>query len=102
VDASIETLGVDDQGVMQAPTEGDVVGWYDSSARPGWPGNTVMAGHLDWRKRPAVFFRLRELQPGDQIEVEAADGTSYVYLVAESESFHVDNAPLFRLVGPTA
>ena len=41
---------------------------------PGQLGPAVIAGHVDSRTGPAVFYRLRDLRPGDQIRVVRADG----------------------------
>ena len=32
-----------------------------------------MSGHVDWAGKSAVFWGLRELNPGDQIEVQDTD-----------------------------
>ena len=39
-------------------------------AVPGEQGPAVIAGHVDSRSGPAVFFRLDELAPGDRVEVD--------------------------------
>jgi hypothetical protein len=38
-------------------------------------------GHVDSRRGPAVFFRLRELVPGDRVSVGRADGSSVSFVV---------------------
>jgi sortase A len=43
------------------------VGWLQGSAYPGQPGNLVLFGHLDGPY--STFARLRELQPGDILQV---------------------------------
>ncbi|MFO1395697.1 MAG: class GN sortase [Burkholderiales bacterium] len=46
-------------------------GHLDGSAQPGDPGNSVITAHRD------THFRfLRDVQPGDEIAVERADGTT--------------------------
>jgi len=93
VDAGIEVLGLDSSGAMQDPKGYFDVGWYDLSnsfpnfsSKPGWGGNAVFAGHVDCAAcgpggsaGAAVFWRLRELGPDDQIIVQLADGTQYTY-----------------------
>ncbi|HXH21386.1 MAG TPA: class F sortase [Dehalococcoidia bacterium] len=102
VDAPIVVLGVDAQGVMQDPKGPEEVAWYDFSAHPGWEGNAVFAGHVDYRNYgPAVFWKLRQLNLGDEIKVVLADGTTYSYRVVSSTQYVADQAPVQEIVGPT-
>jgi len=102
VDAPVVTLGVDDQGVMQSPKKPFEVAWYDFTARPGTGGNAVFSGHVDFASvGAAVFWHLRELGPGDLVEVRLADGTAYQYLVVSSTSYTGNDAPIADIVGPT-
>jgi LPXTG-site transpeptidase (sortase) family protein len=102
VDAPVVTLSVDDQGIMQSPKTAFEVGWYDFSARPGTGGNAVFSGHVDFASvGAAVFWHLRELGPGDLVEVRLADGTAYQYVVVSSTSYTGNDAPIADIVGPT-
>jgi LPXTG-site transpeptidase (sortase) family protein len=103
VDAPVVTLGVDDQGVMQSPKGPFEVGWYDFTARPGTGGNAVFSGHVDFASvGAAVFWHLRELGPGDLVEVRLADGTTYQYVVVSSTAYTAGDAPIAEIVGPTS
>jgi len=102
VDAPVVTLGVDGQGVMQSPRTAFEVGWYDFTAQPGTGGNAVFSGHVDFASvGAAVFWHLRELGPGDLVEVRLADGTDYQYVVISSTAYAGDDAPIADIVGPT-
>src|SRR5947208_3457061 len=92
VDARVQVLGVDRNGVMQDPKGPVDVGWYNLSlggsnfSYPGWGGNAVFAGHVDYiNYGAAVFYRLRDLRPDDQVEVDLTDGTQYLYRVTSLE-----------------
>ncbi|HEY3108850.1 MAG TPA: DUF4012 domain-containing protein, partial [Chloroflexota bacterium] len=74
VRAPVVELGIGKDGLMEAPTEPNSVGWYRMSARAGAPGNSVISGHVDSRQGPAVFWDLAKLQPDQEIVVEGADG----------------------------
>lgn len=53
------------------------------SPLPGEPGTSLIAGHRD------THFRfIRELEPGDEIEVTAPDGTSRAFRVTGSAIVH--------------
>ena len=46
-----------------------MAGWYDFTAVPGAPGNSVVVGHVDTTSGPAAFYNLYQLRPGDAIVV---------------------------------
>jgi len=102
VDASIVTLGIDANRVMQSPGNAYDVAWYDFSARPGFGGNAVFSGHVDYHDvGPAVFWNLRDLVAGDLIEVRLQDGTVYQYHVSALQCLPVGEAPIDEIVGPS-
>jgi len=102
VDAPVSAKGVDGEGVMEAPNGPWDVVWYNFSARPGFGGNAVFSGHVDYRNvGPAVFYNIKDLNPGDLVEVRLADGTVYQYRVTAKWQFPADNAPVEQIVGPT-
>ncbi len=102
IDAEIVDLGVSAEGEMEAPPNGDVIGWYRMSARPGQPGNSVLSGHVDWGKKAAVFWGLRNLKQGDSIEVRDANGNVHTYAVEWNQSFAWNSAPVDKIVGATS
>lgn len=81
VTAAVGPLGLAADGTMQPPPGNDLAGWYAGSPAPGALGPAVIAGHVDSRHGPAVFFRLRELRPGDRVLVDRVDGTTAVFRV---------------------
>lgn len=60
--------------------DGFAAGWFDTSAPPGQPGNTVLDGHHNIRGQ--VFRYLVNLKPGDTILVYAGEQV-YRYIVRE-------------------
>lgn len=101
VSAEVVHLGVKADGSMQAPDGPEVVAWYTFSARPGSPGNAVFAGHVDWHTGvTGVFWRLRELQPGDEVYIDGQDGREFVYAVASSTLYPANDAPVKDIIGP--
>lgn len=99
ISTNVVNIGIDPDGTMQVPPTPQVVGWYSMSARPGQIGNTVMAGHVDWGQNTAVFWGLKDLQPGDPILVHGSDGRTYTYLVQWNRTYDTDSAPLQDLIG---
>jgi LPXTG-site transpeptidase (sortase) family protein len=103
VDARVISLGVDSDGVMQSPDNPTDVAWYTFAAHPGYPGNVVLAGHVDYvNYGPAVFWRLRDLKKGDDIYIALQDGSSFHYRVTSLTNYDDATAPVADIVGPTA
>lgn len=102
VDASMVDLGLADDGTLEVPSDFDAVGWYTGRSAPGDPGTSVVVGHVDDWDGPAVFFRLRHLEPGDVLEVERDDGTVAEFRVTEVEAVEKDEFPTNRVYDTTA
>ena len=101
VEAPIIGLGLRDDGTIEVPTKTDETGWWRGGPEPGESGPAVILGHVDSRVGPAVFFRLRELEAGDEIHVDRADGTTVTYIVESSESHGKDTFPTDAVYGAT-
>lgn len=102
IDAPVVQKGVDAQGVMQAPDNAYDTAWYDFSARPGFGGNAVFAGHVDYiNVGPAVFWNIKDLEQGDIVEVRLQSGTTYRYSVVSKNQYDAATAPVEQIVGPT-
>jgi sortase (surface protein transpeptidase) len=77
VDAPVEQVAW--LGVPRDPAN---VGWFVSGSSPGQPGTATFDGHLDWIGfKPAVFWDLGKLHPGDEIDVLGADGARQAWTV---------------------
>lgn len=75
VDTRLERLQLGAGGTLTAPVDFDRAGWYAGGTAPGDVGPAVVAGHVDSRRGPAVFYRLRDLKVGDTVEVERGAAT---------------------------
>ena len=101
LDAPVVPLKVDAQGALTPPATNEDAGWWRAGPEPGEPGPAVLVGHVDSRTGPAVFFRLRQLVPGDEIAVDRADGSTVPFVVQRSER-HAKNAfPTDSVYGDT-
>ncbi|AYC30844.1 class F sortase [Paenisporosarcina cavernae] len=99
VDAPVEGYGVNKKGEMDVPNSVITTGWYDKGYMPGAAGNAVIAGHVDGKKGPAVFYDLKELQNGDEIIVSDEQGNEKIFVVDRVKSYPVDEAPLDEIFG---
>jgi Sortase domain len=93
-------LGLNRNGTLQVPTSTTVAGWFTGSPRPGAVGPAVIAGHVDSRTGPAIFFWLRTLRPGERIYVGRADGTMAVFTVTSVRFYSKDEFPTAAVYGP--
>ncbi|MFJ9706971.1 class F sortase [Streptomyces sp. NPDC101234] len=77
VQAPVVARGLDREGGIDPPPfdQPGVVGWYGSGTEPGAAGTALLVGHVDTETRPAVFYKLSALHPGETIRVVRADGT---------------------------
>lgn len=85
VHSNLLHLGLNPDGSLQVPsltTGADKAAWYKYSATPGQIGTSVIEGHVDTYRGPAVFFRLGALQPGDTVDVTLADGVTAVFRIS--------------------
>lgn len=97
VDASVENLGLMQDGTMETPRRWEDVGWYSGSPLPGESGVSVISGHVDSHTGTAVFYRLHELQPGNSIVV-SRDGRTAVFDVLSIRSYPEDSVPRQELL----
>jgi len=94
-------LGLDGNGALEVPQDYGRVGWWTGGVSPGERGAAVLAGHVDSRSGPAVFFRLRELQPGDEVRVIRADATTDTFRVDRVGQFPKSDFPTLEVYGAT-
>jgi hypothetical protein len=99
VAARVDPVAVDPvTNDFAVPPSVDVVGWYRYG--PGLSadtGSVVIAGHVDGAAQgPGAFFRLRDLDVGDGIEVAGADGRMVRYTVVAREVYRKSAIPLDR------
>ena len=96
VDAELVSVGLLEDGAMAVPDFG-LAGWYELGPRPGEPGPAVIAAHVDSLDGPDVFYRLDELEPGDEIHVVDVGGEVATFAVSGSELVDKDALPTDRI-----
>jgi sortase (surface protein transpeptidase) len=99
VRTSLVDLGLRANGTLQVPSSTAVAGWYSGSPRPGTVGAAVIAGHVDSRLGPGIFFWLRTLRAGDRVYVGRADGTMAVFTVTAVQKYAKDQFPTAAVYG---
>jgi Sortase domain len=99
-DALIVNAGVLDDGSMDVPPFG-LAGWFHVGPAPGEPGPAVIVGHVDSKKGPDVFYRLKDLKPGDEVFVYDKSGDLAVFVVDSSETILKSELPTERIWNST-
>jgi hypothetical protein len=93
VDATIIDLGLNPDGSLEVPEDFSETGWWSGGPRPGELGPSVIAGHVDSKSGPAVFYRLRDLAKGDTIKVHGRGGSTTSFTVQRLEQHPKDDFP---------
>jgi sortase (surface protein transpeptidase) len=101
VSAAVVRLGLNRDGTLQVPGDYDVTGWFTGGPAPGATGPAVIAGHIDSKRGPAVFYRLRELRPGQEITVGRSDGSSVRFAVDGVAQYPKHAFPTAAVFGPS-
>lgn len=102
VDAPFISLDLKSDGTLQTPTNGTDVGWYVKSPTPGQIGPSIVAAHVDtYKDGPAVFWNLHELNPGDSIVIDRADGSTAHFVVDKTVQYPQDAFPTQAVYGDT-
>jgi hypothetical protein len=73
-------------GTIAVPPFGQA-GWWVQGPKPGQRGPAVLLGHVDTKRGPDVFYRLRDLRPGDPVSVRRADGSVVRFTVQRVAQF---------------
>ena len=95
VDSRVLKLGVKTDGELQTPNNIYDTGWYQNSAKPGDAGGAILIdGHVHGPTQPGVFYGLKNLQPGDTIQIERGDGKLYNFKVVKSQSYPADKVDM--------
>jgi sortase (surface protein transpeptidase) len=101
VSSPLVRLGLKRDRSMEVPGDFQVAGWFTGGPQPGQLGPAVIAGHVDSRAGPAVFYRLRDLRPGDQIRVVRADRRVVRFEVDALASYPKQALPTEAVYGAT-
>ncbi|MEW2388585.1 class F sortase [Streptomyces venezuelae] len=101
VDTPLMGLGLTRQGSLDVPPpeRKNLAGWYEAGTTPGERGTAIVAGHVDNKEGPAVFYELGALQKGRTIEVERRDGSVAVFTVHANEVYDAADFPDEKVYG---
>ena len=99
VKTDVIRLGQHQDGTVEVPGNPAEVGWFQLGPPPGAAGSSVILGHYDSMTGPAVFYRLKELRPGDRIAVQLDDGTTVRFRVHSIATYANADFPAKKVYG---
>ncbi|WP_410667173.1 class F sortase [Amycolatopsis sp. cmx-4-68] len=76
--------------------------WYKLSPVPGDVGPAIVLGHVDGDKKPGVFYKLKDLAPGDEVDVDRSDGKKLKFVVDRVTQVPKDTFPRDAVYGNSA
>ncbi|MCX5198370.1 class F sortase [Streptomyces sp. NBC_00249] len=102
VQAPVIARGLDTEGAIDPPPYElpGTVGWWGAGAAPGAAGTALMVGHVDTKSKPAVFFGLSSVQPGEKVRVARADGTVAEFTVEDVRVYERAGFDPHKAYGP--
>ena len=100
VSSRLVRLGLNGDGTMEVPRDYALAGWFSGGPMPGEDGPAVIAGHVDSKTGPAVFYRLGQLRRGDTVRVQRADGAWLAFEVTGSARYAKAAFPTEAVFGP--
>ena len=98
---SLVALGLAKDGSIEVPTDFAQPGWYNLGPTPGEFGPAVIAGHVDSKAGPAVFYRLGELKAGQRVTVTRKDGSVATFAIDRVARYAKADFPTTLVYGPT-
>jgi sortase (surface protein transpeptidase) len=73
--------------------------WYKLSPVPGDVGPAIVLGHVDGDKKPGIFYKLKDLAPGDEVDVDRSDGRKLKFVVDHVTQVPKDTFPRDAVYG---
>lgn len=109
--STLVQLGLNQDSTIEVPPVSTPLqaGWYSYSPTPGETGPAIILGHVDGGGQKGIFYRLKELAPGEEISVSRQDGSTVRFTVTKVDevsksTFSADDvygdtdAPELRLI----
>ena len=100
VSTNLVRLGLTAQDTLQVPPTAAVAGWYTGSPRPGEVGSSIIAGHIDSKLGPGIFYHLSQMHRGEYIYVIRGNQSVAVFEVTSLRTYAKSSFPRNAIYGP--
>lgn len=88
----IQSVGIDQDGLIAVPTNVHLAGWYINSVKPGKNGLSIIDGHRDGATMGGIFRNLEKLKKGSKISIEYGDGSVEDFEVVDLKTLSIEEA----------
>ena len=99
IDINLITVGKNPDNTLEVPKDAQVPAWYRLSPTPGELGPSIIVGHVDSPRGPAIFWKLNQLKTDQIIEVTRSDNSSARFRVTEVKQFEQNAFPTEEVYG---
>ncbi|NKQ58622.1 class F sortase [Amycolatopsis sp. K13G38] len=102
-ESSLISVAINKDGQIAVPPAAEPMqaAWYRLSPVPGDTGPAIILGHVDGNHQPGIFYRLKDLVPGDEIHVTRSDGKDVKFVVDHKIQVPKDQFPADAVYGNT-
>jgi LPXTG-site transpeptidase (sortase) family protein len=101
VSAPVIPLHLNRNRTLEVPKSFSQTGWFVGGPEPGERGAAVIVGHVDSKRGPGVFYRLRALRRGDMIKVAVKKGPAVRFVVRSTRKVPKNRFPTQLVYGKT-
>ncbi|WP_405509233.1 class F sortase [Streptomyces cyaneofuscatus] len=102
IDAPVVRRGLDRDGAIDPPPYDlpQTAGWYGKGTEPGAEGAALLVGHVDTETKPAVFYGLSAVRPGEKVKVTREDGSVAEFTVDDVQVVTRERFDAEKAYGP--
>ncbi|MFJ7331064.1 class F sortase [Streptomyces cyaneofuscatus] len=102
IDAPVVPRGLDRDGAIDPPPYDlpQTAGWYGKGTEPGAEGAALLVGHVDTETKPAVFYGLSAVRPGEKVKVVREDGSVAEFTVDDVQVVTRERFDAEKAYGP--
>lgn len=100
VTARVYPVGLTSTGAIGSPTNVYDTAWYTGSAKPGQKGATFIDGHVSSWTTKGVFYNLKNLRPGDHLQITLGNGDNINYKVVSKKYYPSGKVDMKQVLAP--
>ncbi|MFJ9312165.1 class F sortase [Streptomyces cyaneofuscatus] len=102
IHAPVVRRGLDQDGAIDPPPYDlpQTAGWYGKGTEPGAEGAALLVGHVDTETKPAVFYGLSAVRPGEKVKVVREDGSVAEFTVDDVQVVTRERFDAEKAYGP--
>lgn len=104
INTSIVPVGnIENSNQIDIPTDGNLVGWYQNMSTPGASGSAILTAHYDLPGgAPAIFYPIKHLNPGDEIQIINNQNQKLYFSVSEVVNQSIETFPSDKIYNDNA